>query len=68
MLRNKLFAATLTLGVASGIAYAAVTADDFKNAVSKTGCDSIPYANERDDCKKYGALRDEWCKGGRGEF
>lgn len=41
-------------------------ADDFKDAATKTGCESIPYSDQRNQCRSQQAYVDEWCKGSRG--
>jgi chromosome segregation ATPase len=44
-----------------GIALAA-SLSDFKDAVGKEGCDSIPYDGIRSTCKGRSADVDDWCK------
>lgn len=40
--------------------------DDFKEAVTKVGCETIPYSDHQSDCKSQQSSVDDWCKGGRG--
>lgn len=47
-------------GLALSGAVAAATLEDFKEAVSKQGCESIPYESIRYDCDDRDV--NEWCK------
>jgi hypothetical protein len=40
----------------------AATLDDFKEAVGKEGCDSIPYSDLRNTCKSKSSDVNDWCK------
>lgn len=40
--------------------------DDFKEAASKKGCESIPYSDLQSDCKSQQSEVKGWCDGGRG--
>jgi hypothetical protein len=66
-IRKQALAVTLVVATA-GVALAAATLTDFKEAQGKEGCDSIPYSTERGDCKRYAVTRDEYCKGGKGPW
>lgn len=39
---------------------------DFKDAVGKAGCDSIPYSDTRSNCNSEQSHVHEWCDGSRG--
>jgi hypothetical protein len=39
---------------------------DFKDAVSKTGCDGIPYTDQRTNCSSQQSDVHSWCDGERG--
>jgi len=39
---------------------------DFKDAVSKTGCESIPYSDLQSDCKSQQSNVHDYCDGGKG--
>lgn len=41
--------------------------DDFKDAVSKEGCESIPYGDLQSNCKSQQSDVHSWCDGGRGD-
>jgi hypothetical protein len=40
--------------------------DDFKEAVSKVGCESIPYGDLRENCKDQQGYVHDWCDGAKG--
>jgi hypothetical protein len=40
--------------------------DDFKEAENKTGCDSIPYSDQRGNCKSEQDYVHPWCDGEKG--
>lgn len=62
---------TLEIIVAVTVALGASTSSadklsDFKDAVGKTGCDSIPYSDLRSNCSSEQRYVHEWCDGARG--
>lgn len=40
--------------------------DDFKDAVSKTGCESIPYSDLQSNCRSQQGDVHDWCDGYKG--
>jgi seryl-tRNA synthetase len=40
--------------------------DDFKEAVNKTGCESIPYSDQRSNCNSQQDEVHRWCDGEKG--
>lgn len=40
--------------------------DDFKEAVNKIGCESIPYSDLRSNCKSQQSDVHDWCDGAKG--
>ena len=40
--------------------------DDFKNAVGKSGCESIPYSDLSSNCSSQGKDMHPWCDGKQG--
>jgi hypothetical protein len=40
--------------------------DDFKDAVTRKGCDSIPYSDLRNNCRSQQSDVHPWCDGSRG--
>jgi peptidoglycan hydrolase CwlO-like protein len=63
MARASLLAALLCFAVP--IAHADKL-DDFKEAVNKKGCESIPYSDLQSNCKSQQSDVHDWCDGGRG--
>lgn len=55
--------ATLVFGVST--AYADKLSD-FKEAVGKDGCDSIPYSDDKSNCNSQQSYVHDWCDGARG--
>lgn len=55
--------AVMALGVSVAVAD---KLSDFKEAVGKEGCESIPYDGLRSDCKSQQSYVHEWCDGNRG--
>lgn len=49
-------------GMLFGGAVAAATLNDWKDAVSRDGCESIPYESIRRTCTEKGKEVDAWCK------
>ena len=55
----------LTLALGASVASADKLAD-FKDAVAKTGCESIPYSDYRSSCQSQQSQVHDWCDGARG--
>jgi flagellar motility protein MotE (MotC chaperone) len=64
MTRIKAAFVTLLLTVYSSAL--ADKVDDFRDAVSKRGCDSIPYNDLRNNCRSQQSDVHPWCDGARG--
>jgi hypothetical protein len=65
MTRNAklVFVATLALGVTAALAD---KLSDFKDAVSRSGCESIPYSDLQSTCKSQQSNVHDYCDGKRG--
>jgi vacuolar-type H+-ATPase subunit I/STV1 len=55
--------ASLALGVSVA---AADKLSDFKDAVARKGCESIPYSDHRSSCQSQQSQVHDWCDGARG--
>src|ERR1051325_6081273 len=60
---------TIIVALALGLGTSVAVADklsDFKDAVAKKGCVSIPYSDYRDTCQSQQSQVHDWCDGARG--
>lgn len=60
---KTVFVATLALGVSLA---SADKLSDFKDAVAKKGCESIPYSDYRGSCQSQQSQVHDWCDGSKG--
>lgn len=58
---------TIMVTMALGISVASADKlSDFKDAVAKKGCESIPYSDHRGSCQSNQSQVHDWCDGARG--
>jgi septal ring factor EnvC (AmiA/AmiB activator) len=63
---KKMIVAALVLGLSSASVASADKLSDFKEAVSRRGCESIPYSDYRSSCQSQQSQVHDWCDGSRG--
>jgi septal ring factor EnvC (AmiA/AmiB activator) len=65
MSKGKMIVIVVSVALGASVAFADKLSD-FKDAVARKGCESIPYSDLRSNCTSEGSHVHEWCDGSRG--